>query len=194
MRDTFIFYRSFFEAINELPDTNKAELFTAICDYALNFKDPELLGISKTVWILIKPNLDANIKRFENGSKAKKKQNVSKTEAKQKQGESKTEANKDKDVDKDKDKDKELNISFVCFWDLYGNKKGDRAACEKKWGKLKDQEREKIMQTLPTFLKQIKDKQFQPLPATYLNQKRWNDELAPVKSETTYVATQNNDW
>lgn len=27
------------------------------------------------------------------------------------------------------------------------------------------------------FLGQINDKQFQPMPATYLNQERWNDEI-----------------
>jgi hypothetical protein len=89
-RDTFIFYRSFYEAIIELPEENRCEIFNAIADYSLNFKDPNLSGISKTVWILIKPQLDANNKRFLNGKKPKTKR---KTEAKQKQKESKTEAN-----------------------------------------------------------------------------------------------------
>lgn len=103
MRDTFIFYRSFFEAIKELPAVNQAELFSAICSYSLDQKAPELTGVSKTVWILVKPILDANNKRFENGSKPKHKQKASKDEAKPKQGGSKPEANKDKDVNKDKD-------------------------------------------------------------------------------------------
>jgi hypothetical protein len=29
-RDSFIFYRSFFEAIEDLPDSNKIEIYTAI--------------------------------------------------------------------------------------------------------------------------------------------------------------------
>lgn len=112
MRDTFIFYRSFFEAIKELPAVNQAELFSAICAYSLDQTTPELTGISKTVWILIKPILDANNKRFENGSKPKKKQNVSKTEAKQKQDVSEVEANKDKDKDLYKDKDKNVDVDI----------------------------------------------------------------------------------
>jgi len=73
-------------------------------------------------------------------------------------------------------KRKEINILFDEFWNLY-DKKVARAKCEPKWKKLKDSEREEIMETLPKFLKSIKDKQFQPHPYTYLNQRRWEDEI-----------------
>jgi len=93
MRDSCIFYRSFYESINELPDTNKLEIYNAIFSYSLNFIEPELTGLSKSIFTLIKPQLDANIKRFNNGLQPKDKQIKSKTEAKQKQNESKVEAN-----------------------------------------------------------------------------------------------------
>jgi len=70
---------------------------------------------------------------------------------------------------------KEINIPFNKFWNLY-NKKIAKVKCEKKWAKLKDSEREEIMKTLPKFIAGIKDKQFQPHPYTYLNQRRWEDE------------------
>lgn len=73
-----------------------------------------------------------------------------------------------------------INIPFTSFWELYNKKVGDRSKCEKKWNKLGPGEREKIMKTLPDFLKRITDKQFQPHPATYLNQKRWEDELTTI--------------
>ena len=95
-RDSFIFYRSFFEAIKELPEKNQIEVYNAISEYSLNFKEVELTGISKTIFILIKPQLEANNKRFKNGSK--KKQNKSKPEAKDKQNESKLEANNNDNV------------------------------------------------------------------------------------------------
>lgn len=69
-----------------------------------------------------------------------------------------------------------INIVFDEFWNLY-DKKVAKAKCEPKWNKLKDSEREDIMRTLPKFLKSIKDKQFQPYPYTYLNQRRWEDEI-----------------
>jgi hypothetical protein len=93
MRDSCIFYRSFYESINELPDTNKLEIYNAIFSYSLNFIEPELSGLSKSIFTLIKPQLDANIKRFNNGLQPKDKQIKSKTEAKRKQNRSKVEAN-----------------------------------------------------------------------------------------------------
>jgi hypothetical protein len=90
-RDSFIFYRSFFEATESLKNDEKAQLFDAICSYALDNKFLDLDGTAKGMFGLIKPQLDANRKRFENG--CKKKQNLSKTEAKEKQNRSKREAN-----------------------------------------------------------------------------------------------------
>jgi hypothetical protein len=86
-------------------------------------------------------------------------------------------ADKDKVIVKDKVKDKDINIPFDTFWDLYNKKVGSKDSCLSKWNKLKDEERQKIIDTLPTFLKSISDKKFQPHPQTYLNQSRWNDEI-----------------
>jgi hypothetical protein len=71
----------------------------------------------------------------------------------------------------------DINISFDCFWNLYNKKVGDKKKIENKWNKLKNEDRQKIIDTLPTFLNSITDKQFQPFPETYLNNKRWNDEI-----------------
>ena len=95
MRDSFIFYRSFFEAAEDLGPEEKCAMFDAICDYALNFVEPSLEGTPKMAFRLIKPQLDANIARFNNGqkggrpsskrTKAKPKRNQSKTKPKPKQ-------------------------------------------------------------------------------------------------------------
>ena len=69
MRDSFIFYRSFFEAAEDLTPEEKCAMFDAICDYALNFVEPSLEGTPKMAFRLIKPQLDANIARFNNGQK-----------------------------------------------------------------------------------------------------------------------------
>ena len=68
-KDSFIFYRSFFQAINDLPETNQLEIFKAISSYALDFEEPDLSGLSKTIFTLIKPQLTANNKRYLNGCK-----------------------------------------------------------------------------------------------------------------------------
>lgn len=76
---------------------------------------------------------------------------------------------------------KPINIPFESFWNFYNKKVGDKNKCESKWNKLNDEERQKIINTLPTFLNSITDKQFQPFPETYLNNKRWNDEIVLSK-------------
>lgn len=87
-RDSFIFYRSFYDAINELPKENQADTYKAIAKYALEQEETELTGISKAIFSLVKPQLDANYKKYENGRQKK-----SKTEANEKQNSSKTVAN-----------------------------------------------------------------------------------------------------
>lgn len=109
MRDSTIFYRSFYEAIKELPAQNQAEVYAAIFEYSLNFSEIKLTGLSKTIFTLIKPQLDANLKRFRNGSEPKTKQEESKTEAKPKLTVSKTEANNNNNVNNNKNLNVNLN-------------------------------------------------------------------------------------
>lgn len=79
-----------------------------------------------------------------------------------------------------KRKEKKINIPFDVFWNLY-NKKVAKVKCEPKWNNLKDEEREKIIDTLPSFITSIRDKQYQPNPETYFNQRRWEDEIETKK-------------
>ena len=84
-----------------------------------------------------------------------------------------TDTNKnEKNDNNEKNEDK---IDFDVFWNLY-NKKVAKDKCISKWDKLSSQDHQAIIDTLPNFLNTIKDKQFQPHPDTYLNQKRWKDE------------------
>ena len=87
-----------------------------------------------------------------------------------------------KDKDKDKVKDKE---GFENFWNLYDRKAGDKQKCLNKWGALKDEERETIIRIVPEWIKQYPDKQYRPLPSTFLNGQRWNDEILKSKQNTT---------
>ncbi len=87
-RDSFIFYRSFYEAIKEIPAEEQLQVYKAISIYALEQEEIGLSGIAKAIFSLIKPQLDANYKKYENG-----KQSKSKTKANYKQNESKTETN-----------------------------------------------------------------------------------------------------
>ena len=109
MRTYCVFYRSFYEALNELPEKNQLEVYRAIFELSLNENRIELTGLSKTIFTLIEPQIIANIQRFKNGSKAKSKQNGSETEAKQKQKLSEIEANKNKNKNENKKDNKNEN-------------------------------------------------------------------------------------
>ncbi len=73
-KDSFIFYRSFLDAIDCMTADVQAEIYPAIVKYALDGEEPQ--GLSDTargMFILIKPNIDASVARRENGRKYGKK-------------------------------------------------------------------------------------------------------------------------
>ena len=70
-----------------------------------------------------------------------------------------------------------LNVSFDDFWNLYDKKVGDKEKIKIKWAKLKDSERDAIMNQLPLYKKSQPNKKYRKDPATYLNNKSWNDEI-----------------
>ena len=69
MRDSYVFYRSFYEAMEDLPDKEQLDIYRAITQYALEGKEPEISSYTKAIFKLIKPQLDANIRKRENGKK-----------------------------------------------------------------------------------------------------------------------------
>ena len=70
-RDSFVVYKSFYESINieDLPDETQLELYRAIFEYGFYGKEPKLKGISNSIFTLIKPQIDANNKRYCDGKK-----------------------------------------------------------------------------------------------------------------------------
>ena len=91
---------------------------------------------------------------------------------------------KDKDIDKDIDKEKEKNTNFDQFWTAYPKKVG-KGAAEKAWKKaFSGIMGFEIVSVLESVNHQKKSDQWQkdggqfiPNPATWLNQKRWLDEV-----------------
>ena len=68
-KESFVFYKSFHEALQDLKDKDRLKVYDAICELALNDKEVELSGVCKTIFTLIKPQILANTKRYENGKK-----------------------------------------------------------------------------------------------------------------------------
>ena len=85
-RNGFTFYRSYFEAAQELSDKQRLVLYDALMQYALNDTEPELSGIPKAMFILIKPTMDTSKAKSAAGTKGGKQTEI-KTEANGKQAE-----------------------------------------------------------------------------------------------------------
>lgn len=94
-RDSVIFYKSFYEALKELPSEQQGEVYNAIFQYQFEGIECKLSGISKTVFTLIKPQLDANNIKYENGCKGGRPKNLNEAKQKPKQNlnETKTKPN-----------------------------------------------------------------------------------------------------
>lgn len=112
-RNSFVFYRSFKESISNLSDADKLMMYEAITDFALDMKEPTLTDFPQSLFTLIRPVLEANLKRWRNGCKGGEygkfggapKGNKNAAKPKQPQNKGKTTPNKDKDVDKDVSKE-----------------------------------------------------------------------------------------
>lgn len=111
MRDSVLFYRSFYDALKNIPSDERLKVYDSIMEYGMYDRDPELDGVALAIFLLAKPQIDANNKRYENGCKAKKKQTVSETEANIKQDSSETGA-KEKEKEKEKVKVKDNHKIF----------------------------------------------------------------------------------
>lgn len=73
MNESFVFYKSFADAIDELPAEQYKAVMTALTKYALDGIEPDLSDpFVKALFTLMKPQVDANNKRRESGRKGGK--------------------------------------------------------------------------------------------------------------------------
>lgn len=102
-RKQFTFYKSYFDAISELPKKDQSALILAVCAYALYETPPKGLSVAaSTAFKLIKPTLDSGRKKAESGAlggQASGKQTASKPQANRKQGESAREKEGEKEIE-----------------------------------------------------------------------------------------------
>ena len=81
------------------------------------------------------------------------------------------------------DEDEQTTLSFDQWWDMYG-KKVDRAKCEKKWEKLSLAEKQACIAATPAYVASTPDLQYRRHPATYLNNKSWENQIIPHSNGT----------
>lgn len=174
MRKAIKFYNSYFEVASQLNDKDRLAFYDALFNKQFKNIEPNLKGMAKFAYISQKHSIDAQVKGYYDITKDEQfnpnqppKQGATLPPSKQ--------------VKEQVKQEEQIIIEFDVFWNLYNKKLGNKDLCEKKWNNLKNDDRKKIIDTLPTFINSIKDKQYQPYPETYLNNKRWNDEITTEK-------------
>ena len=200
----FILYADLIHTINKIDNENAGLLFKHLLAYVndLNPECPNL--IVEISFEPIKQQLKRDLKHWESVRLKRSEAGLASAESKKQKQQMLTsvesvEQNSTKStvIVNDNVNVNVINIPFESFWNLYNKKVGDKKKVEKKWNKLKDDERQKIIDTLPNFLNSIQDKQFLPYPVTYLNQKRWNDEIvinSNVNKKHYYLSSPFGTW
>lgn len=70
-RKQFTWYRSYYDALKELPAEEFRDIVLAVCAYALDGEEPELSGVARAIFTLIRPTLEVGRSKAENRSRAK---------------------------------------------------------------------------------------------------------------------------
>ena len=69
MRDSFIFYRSFYECVADLPDETRLAVYEAVFQFALDGKEPNIDGVPWALFKAFEPQIVANNRKYDNGCK-----------------------------------------------------------------------------------------------------------------------------
>lgn len=134
MKESVVFYKSFYEAIVKLPQEYQLELYNAIFNYAFEGVEPTCLSpVAEVVFTLAKPNIDSAQRKYEasknNGAKGGRPKKNNQTETQEKPNEN-PEITKDKpdykpnenlnvDVDVNEDVDDDVNVEMKLFFKAY---------------------------------------------------------------------------
>lgn len=160
-------YNTYIKALNELVEFG----FIKMIQVSKNQHSANIVAISK--------NVKANNKALD---KALIKHGTKQSES--------TEQSIDS-IDKQYNKEQETKNKeqkFDIFWDLYQNKKGF-AKCKKAFMKLDCEVIEKIIESVPKYVKSTPEIKYRKLPLTWLNGEHWNDELEAPKEFNKNFAT-----
>ena len=127
-RKQFTWYRSYYDALKELPAEEYRAIVLAVCAYALDGEEPELSGVARAIFTLIRPTLEAGRSKAETRSRAEQtslsaeqtgnrpeqtKNKPEQTQNKRKQTDNKPEQTR-KEKEKEKEREKESENDSSC--------------------------------------------------------------------------------
>lgn len=127
-RKQFTWYRSYYDALKEIPAEEFRAIVLAVCAYALDGEAPELSGVARAIFTLIRPTLEVGRSKAENRSRAEQtslsaeqtgnrpgqtKNKPEQTDNKRKQTDNKPEQTR-KEKEKEKEREKESENDSYC--------------------------------------------------------------------------------
>ncbi len=127
-RKQFTWYRSYYDALKELPAEEFRAIVLAVCAYALDGEEAELSGVARAIFTLIRPTLEVGRSKAENRSRAEQtplsaeqtgnrpeqtKNKPEQTDNKRKQTDNKPEQTR-KEKEKEKEREKESENDSYC--------------------------------------------------------------------------------
>lgn len=144
-----VFYRSFFEAVKTLPPEQFKNAVMAIMGYGFDGVEPGTEGIERTIYLLVKPQIDANNRRYQNGTKGGRPRtskepdnNQTKTECKPRNNQTVTKpepnVNDNDNVNDNVNDKKNYCVRFEQMWQAYPRKKEKASAYKAYKARLSD--------------------------------------------------------
>lgn len=127
-RKQFTWYRSYYDALKEIPAEEFRAIVLAVCAYALDGEEAELSGVARAIFTLIRPTLEVGRSKAENRSRAEQtslsaeqtgnrpeqtKNKPEQTQNKRKQTDNKPEQTR-KEKEKEKEREKESENDSYC--------------------------------------------------------------------------------
>ena len=127
-RKQFTWYRSYYDALKELPAEEFRVIVLAVCAYALDGEEAELSGVARAIFTLIRPTLEVGRSKAENRSRTEQtsisaeqtgnrpeqtKNKPEQTQNKRKQTDNKPEQTR-KEKEKEKEREKESENDSYC--------------------------------------------------------------------------------
>lgn len=181
-KESFLIYKEFYPAIENLSDEQLGRLFRSIFIFQRENVEPNdddiLMPFQffKNQFRIDDDKYKKIVERNKlNGSKGGRKKNpVEPKKPSGLSGNPKNPTGADNENEKDNEKD---IISFDRFWNLYDKKVGRKDKIESKWNKLSNQTRKAIIEYIPKYIDSQPDKKYRKNPETFLNNKSWNDEI-----------------
>ena len=202
-REYFNAYHSYLKSVEPLNDAERGRLFTALLTYSSTGAEPELHGNERFVFPTMRQQIDRDVEQYERkcsinrangalGCKANGGERYRTPPERPPNAPQDKDKGEGEDKGKDKDKDNTSRASaFDAFWSAYPKKVG-KGAAEKSFSKLSPSLLPQMLSAIDAQKKSdqwAKDNgQFIPNPTTWLNQRRWEDEVQTKNSGFAYNA------